>query len=303
VDESIISSGTNVIDTQSTNLDQIVPNGVIKTELLENTDGSVSKELTEENASKETDPQEGIYHLDSPVGQTDYQTDVNLDNSSLIDRYQDQYVEDEKQDESNRVKEKQGMMPNAPAMSFRKFLTMQVGDSKKSSENKAKSRKSIEGNGGYKTLDKRVVVTICYSGASGLRPYFLTAAKRIKESFPDVLIEKLILPSKEEGGDDSTFEVLVDGKVVVGKARASRSSGGSASLAGGLRSVFVSLSGLDAAIAKARRKRRPATTVYSDANSTPTEGASKSKTASMAADRMDAWRRSKQQQQQQVQQS
>ena len=152
VDESIISSGTNVIDTQSTNLDQIVPNGVIKTELLENTDGSVSKELTEENASKETDPQEGIYQLDSPVGQTDYQTDVNLDNSSLIDRYQDQYVEDEKQDESNRVKEKQGMMPNAPAMSFRKFLTMQVGDSKKSSENKAKSRKSIEGNGGYKTL-------------------------------------------------------------------------------------------------------------------------------------------------------
>lgn len=118
-----------------------------------------------------------------------------------------------------------------------------------------------------------------------------------------MLIEKLILPSKEEGGDDSTFEVLVDGKVVVGKARASRSSGGSASLAGGLRSVFVSLSGLDAAIAKARRKRRPATTVYSDANSTPTEGASKSKTASMAADRMDAWRRSKQQQQQQVQQS
>jgi hypothetical protein len=118
-----------------------------------------------------------------------------------------------------------------------------------------------------------VVVTICYSGGNGLRPYFLTAAKRIKDSFPDIVIEKLILPSREEGGDDGTFEVLVDGKVVINRTRANRSSnggGGSSGSGGGsgtsvvasLKSVFVSLSTVEAAIHKARRRRRPSSTVY-----------------------------------------
>jgi len=47
------------------------------------------------------------------------------------------------------------VLPLAPPLSYDKFLTMQ---------------------------DKRVVVTIRYSGESGLRPFFLTAAKKLKLS-------------------------------------------------------------------------------------------------------------------------
>ena len=147
-----------------------------------------------------------------------------------------------------------GSIPLAPPLSFEKYLTLQ---------------------------EKRVPVAIRYSGQSGLRPFFLTVAKWIKKRNPDVVVEKLILPSVD--GDDlesSTFEVLVDGKVVVGKAATkwqgfrrqsmgSSSGGGSSGgtvstrdLAGGL-SIYVSLEEVDLALAKARRRRRPNSTVYS----------------------------------------
>jgi hypothetical protein len=113
---------------------------------------------------------------------------------------------------------------------------------------------------------KRVIVTIQYSGEYGLNPYFLTVAKKIKFSHPDVIIEKRILPSFEE----ATFEIIVDDKVVVGKSSASRQRLGSNSkgvedLTGGM-SVFVSMMELDLAITKARRRRRPNTSYGSDEN-------------------------------------
>jgi len=115
-------------------------------------------------------------------------------------------------------------LPVSPPLSFRKFLTMQ---------------------------EKRVVVTIQYNANSGLRPYFLTAAKRIKERHPDVVIEKLILPEPDEPAD-RVFAISVDGKVAVGGKQRSRGEDGD-----GHRHVFVSLEELGFAIEKARRKKRP----------------------------------------------
>ena len=109
--------------------------------------------------------------------------------------------------------------------------------------------------------DKRVVVTIQYSAESGLKPYFLTVAKKIKASNPDVILEKRILPAVNEGGEP-TFEVVVDEKVVVGKNNARMQRSGSDKIiqdsTGGM-SVFVSMGELDLAISKARRRRRPHT--------------------------------------------
>ena len=75
--------------------------------------------------------------------------------------------------------------PASPPISYGKFLTMQ---------------------------EKRAVVTIRYSGDAGLKPYFLTMAKKLKQSHPDVIIERRILPAVVDG--EATFEVLVDNKVV-----------------------------------------------------------------------------------------
>jgi hypothetical protein len=109
--------------------------------------------------------------------------------------------------------------------------------------------------------DKRVVVTIQYTAESGLKPYFLTVAKKIKASNPDVILEKRILPAVNEGGEP-TFEVVVDDKVVVGKNNARIQRLGSDRIiqdsTGGM-SVFVSMGELDLAISKARRRRRPHT--------------------------------------------
>ncbi len=114
-------------------------------------------------------------------------------------------------------------LPSSPPLSFQKFLTLQ---------------------------SKRVVVTIQYTGGSGLRPLFLTTAKKIKAGNGDVLIEKVILPVENSG---RRFEVLVDRKLVVGKSR-------TRDIGGDLMSVYLSMSEIDVAIAKARRKRRPSTT-------------------------------------------
>ncbi|KAI2497716.1 hypothetical protein MHU86_16798 [Fragilaria crotonensis] len=132
------------------------------------------------------------------------------------------------------------IMPLAPPLTFDKYLTMQ---------------------------DKRVVVTIQYSAESGMKPYFLTVAKKIKASHPDVILEKRILPAPNEGGEP-TFEVVVDDKVVVGKNNARMQRLGSDKIiqdsTGGM-SVFVSMGELDLAISKARRRRRP-TTMYGKEN-------------------------------------
>jgi hypothetical protein len=127
------------------------------------------------------------------------------------------------------------LMPMAPPLTFDKYLTM---------------------------LEKRVVVTIQYSAESGLKPYYLTVAKKIKAIHPDVLIEKLILPPFSGEDGEATFEVLVDGKLVVGKNNANiqklGSDKGYQDLTNGL-SIFISMAEVDLAITKARRRRRPST--------------------------------------------
>lgn len=128
------------------------------------------------------------------------------------------------------------LLPEAPPVSFSKFLTMQ---------------------------EKRAVVTIRYSEDAGLKPYFLTMAQKIKNSHPDVIVERRILPSVDDG--EATFEVVVDGKVVIGKSR-HRKVGRGVEMpqnSGQRRSIFVSMGELDLAISRARRKQRP-TTAYGD---------------------------------------
>ena len=142
--------------------------------------------------------------------------------------------------------------------------------------------------------EKRVPIIIRYSEEAGLRSYFLTAAKRIKDSNPDVFVEKRLIPTLEDNKDeDLIFEVIVDDKVIIGKPQCkwhgvSRTqNGGSSSSSGNEKksnngggsggngnekdgsdgaavssrvfgmSVFISMKDVDDAIAKARRKRRP----------------------------------------------
>ena len=132
-------------------------------------------------------------------------------------------------------------------------------------------------------------MTIRYTGNAGLRPFFLTVAKYIKTSNPDVIIERNILPSVE-GSEDATttFEVIVDGKIIVGKDKMKRQnisasttstsdessspststngdgiSSDSNNLANGM-SVFISMHEISLAISKARKKRRPNTMYLSD---------------------------------------
>lgn len=145
----------------------------------------------------------------------------------------------------------------APMMTYQKYLTMQ---------------------------EKRVKVTIRYSASAGLRPFYLTVADRIKSYHPDVLLERRILPKVgSDAGDGAIFEVLVDGKVIVGKkktmflkVRTSSSSSssnknkgddedkrrenqsGEVNFAGG-RSIFISMEKLEQELVKARKKRRPST--------------------------------------------
>jgi hypothetical protein len=107
--------------------------------------------------------------------------------------------------------------------------------------------------------DKRVVVTIQYTAETGLKPYFLTVAKRIKDSHPDVILESRILPND---GNEPSFDVIVDDKIVIGKSNARIQRLGSdkeiTDSTGGI-SVFVSMAELSIAISKARRRRRPQT--------------------------------------------
>eukprot|EP00593_Proboscia_inermis_P003007 CAMPEP_0171296908 /NCGR_PEP_ID=MMETSP0816-20121228/5634_1 /TAXON_ID=420281 /ORGANISM="Proboscia inermis, Strain CCAP1064/1" /LENGTH=138 /DNA_ID=CAMNT_0011770745 /DNA_START=185 /DNA_END=601 /DNA_ORIENTATION=+ len=104
-------------------------------------------------------------------------------------------------------------------------------------------------------------------------------SKHIKKSFPDVLLEKKRLPpplgNKNDDTNDLTFDVLVDGKIVIGRAgrRVQSTTGGGSrpNGNGGFEgedddlgnspgvSVYVNMADMEAAISKARRKRRPNT--------------------------------------------
>jgi hypothetical protein len=71
----------------------------------------------------------------------------------------------------------------APALSFTKFLTMQ---------------------------DKRVVVTIRYTEEAGLRPFFLTVAKKVKAMHPDVVLERRgLVRALYPGGSSSSNNNIV----------------------------------------------------------------------------------------------
>lgn len=112
---------------------------------------------------------------------------------------------------------------------------------------------------------KRVSVTIRFSAGSGLKPYYLTVAKRVKDQYPDVLIERVEVAGVGESladGDASktsgagSFEVVVDGKIVV-RANNQRATGTHTG------SIFVSMTEIDLAIARARKRRKPST-VYGE---------------------------------------
>jgi hypothetical protein len=121
-----------------------------------------------------------------------------------------------------------------------------------------------------------------------LKPYFLTVAKRIKETFPDVLLERVVLPKVDVGESSfgsgealagSTFEVLVDGKAVITSTGMRKSSYLQQHSHGRL-TVFVSMGELEIAIGRARRKRRPST-VYGDEDSGPRLQALKNKASAI----------------------
>eukprot|EP00526_Cylindrotheca_closterium_P029426 CAMPEP_0113613634 /NCGR_PEP_ID=MMETSP0017_2-20120614/6742_1 /TAXON_ID=2856 /ORGANISM="Cylindrotheca closterium" /LENGTH=226 /DNA_ID=CAMNT_0000522757 /DNA_START=71 /DNA_END=751 /DNA_ORIENTATION=+ /assembly_acc=CAM_ASM_000147 len=126
----------------------------------------------------------------------------------------------------------------APPLTYDKYLTMQ---------------------------SKRVPVSVRYSEKSGLRPYYLTVAKKIKETFPDVVMDKILLPKVEVSenaniNEGSTFEVIVDGKIVV------RSPSRKGSSFGESVQIFVNMQEVEAAICRARKRRRPQT-VYGEDDS------------------------------------
>lgn len=77
-------------------------------------------------------------------------------------------------------------------------------------------------------------------------------AKKLKQSHPDIIVERRELPViTEDDASAEVFEVRVDGKVVVGnRLRKLRPE---------TRSVYVSMVELDMAISRARRRRRPST--------------------------------------------
>ena len=129
-------------------------------------------------------------------------------------------------------------IPNAPHLTFSKFLTMQ---------------------------EKRVVVTFRFTDVPYLRPYFLTFASKLKKRHSDIIIEKRAL-SVVDANAQPNFEVIVDGKTVMGggssNSRERHVLGGRVDVQN-TQSVYVSMEQISSAIAKARKKRRP-TTLYGE---------------------------------------
>eukprot|EP00752_Nemacystus_decipiens_P001355 g1344.t1 len=79
----------------------------------------------------------------------------------------------------------------APPMTVRKFKTMQ---------------------------DRRVPVTIKYSGGGGFKAYFEEIAMVLKRHFPDVIIDREIVEVSSMR-EEEVFEIRVDGKLVCAKRR------------------------------------------------------------------------------------
>ena len=83
-----------------------------------------------------------------------------------------------------------------------------------------------------------------------------------------MIVEKIILPTAEDDVlEDTVFEVLIDGKVVIGKSRGkfqgvrrSNQPEINSNKVYGM-SVYVSMEDVNVAIGKARKRRRP-TTLY-----------------------------------------
>lgn len=130
------------------------------------------------------------------------------------------------------------LLPSAPHLTYKKYLTMQ---------------------------EKRVVVTFRFSDVPYLKPYYLTFASKLKKLHPDLFIQKIPIPmvaSSESKSADPIFEVLVDGKVIMGGGRTQERHAGRIEVTK-TQSIFVSMEQISHAIIKARRKRRP-TTLYGD---------------------------------------
>ena len=103
----------------------------------------------------------------------------------------------------------------------------------------------------YQTMrNKRVVLTIRYSGGSGLKAAYEAAAAIIKERFPDVLVQRTVLEVQSQKDEDQ-FEILVDGKLAYLKRKDKPG-------------VFLQMDTLEQFIRRARRRRRPDQLVYGD---------------------------------------
>ncbi|KAG7351456.1 hypothetical protein IV203_010816 [Nitzschia inconspicua] len=223
-------NGDLISETSATTpitMDQLMPDESIQ-EALQN---AVNKTIVFEH---QEEGKEGEKH----------DTDETESSSSLVSSDLNRSLsESSSLSSSSRLEELSDLSPNypfAPPLTYNKFLTMQ---------------------------SKRVMVSIRYSAESGLKKFFLTAAKRIKDMFPDVILERVILPKVDvgESGFDaksafagSVFEILVDGKVVF------RTAPGRKGTQSNEMTVFVSMQELDAAISRARRRRRPSTVVYGE---------------------------------------
>lgn len=148
---------------------------------------------------------------------------------------------------------------NAPLFSYKKYLTMQVRMPFSTMLIVQYSSSPI--NVCLSLFQsKRVPVSVRYSEDIHLKPYFLTVAKKIKENYPDVVLDKVVLPkvqtSEGKFTEGLTFEVAVDGKIVV--RTPARKSYGIENM-----HVYVNMQEVDAAILRARRRRRPQT-VYGE---------------------------------------
>eukprot|EP00752_Nemacystus_decipiens_P017324 g15520.t1 len=103
----------------------------------------------------------------------------------------------------------------------------------------------------FKTMqDRRVPVTIKYSGGGGFKAYFEEIAMVLKRHFPDVIIDREIVEVSSMR-EEEVFEIRVDGKLVCAKRR-------------GKPGVFLHMETFVQAIRKARQRRRPGSIVYGD---------------------------------------
>jgi hypothetical protein len=79
-------------------------------------------------------------------------------------------------------------------------------------------------------------------------------------------LEKEVIPAVEDNAEDGQFEIIVDGKTVVGKQKHARNKERYGSGRGDM-SVFVSMQEVDLAIKRARNRRRRAANNNANASS------------------------------------